>query len=114
MMHSDPYSLRDGGIAQADIRGGGIGYAEVQPATAIRDAIIKAESICNLLQNSNGVIDNALSRLNGGVVIGGLIAKAQTSAPQQPGEIGSLLGVLDSLYDLASTTSNLAGGVARI
>lgn len=93
--------------------GQGLGYIgdTIKQPGAIQEAISRANGVANLLENTNGLLDNNLSRLTGGVPVP---ERGGTSGPQGSGDIGLLMAVLDRVYALASLNSDYAGQVARL
>jgi hypothetical protein len=106
MLKSDYASLNQRSAQMA-------GESLCSPATqgAVQEAISRANGIANLLENTNGLLDNTLSRLTGGVAVP---SGENFKSPQSPGDVGELMAVLDRVYALASLNSDYAGQVARL
>ena len=103
---------REKRLAEAQMAGYALGQrCEVKQPGVIQDAINRANGVANLLENTNGLLDNSLSRLTGGVPVP---ERGGTSGPQGSGDIGLLMATLDRVYALANLNSDYAGQVARL
>ena len=89
------------------------GFQQAKQPGAIQEAISRANGIANLLENTNGLLDNSLSRISGGVPVPDTGRNGMNS-PQASGDIGLLMAVLDCIYALTELNSNYASQVARL
>ena len=118
-LRGDPtYGLR-GESELGTVRGDG--PASLRQGTEngpVLEAIKFAESIANLLENNNGLVEVTVNRLVGPQIEvlagGGYGLGVPTPNALVEGELGNLMDVLQRVWTAACTYSTLAGRVGRL
>lgn len=104
--------LTERGVAQ-QARGFAESVNNLREAGAVAEAINKAQGIASLLSSTNNMMQGAVERLHGPFPMVGNASQCAAETAY-PGQLGELMDVLDRVFNLASSNSDIAGQFNRI